>query len=113
MEKFQAFAHPWWVNLLVVVPAAAYFLWRRKGLGLTLRKKLIITAFALAFGFVEAAVFGFFPAAGGLFPGFNPGPPSGSSPVSPAPPPTQPPPPIPPPPPLPSPPPPAAPPPPP
>src|SRR5260370_19347104 len=76
MEKVQAFAHPWWVNLLVVVPAAAYFLWRRKGLGLTLRKKLIITAFALAFGFVEAAVVVFFPAAGGLFPRFHGRPPS-------------------------------------
>ncbi len=73
MEKFQAFAHPWWVNLLVVVPAAAYFLWRRKGLGLTLRKKLIITAFALAFGFVEAAVVVYLRAAVGLLPGYNGG----------------------------------------
>src|SRR5260370_21758284 len=79
MEKVQAFAHPWWVNLLVVVPAAAYFLWRRKGLGLTLRKKLIITAFALAFGFVEAAVVVFSRAAGGLFPGFNSRTPAGGS----------------------------------
>src|SRR5260370_42527053 len=71
MEKFQAFAHPWWVNLLVVVPAAAYFLWRRKGLGLTLRKKLIITAFALAFGFVEAAGFRSFRGAAGPFPGYS------------------------------------------
>src|SRR5260370_41697327 len=71
MEKFQAFAHPWWVNLLIVVPAAAYFLWRRKGLGITLRKKLIITAFALAFGFVEAAGVVFLRAGGGLFSSCN------------------------------------------
>jgi hypothetical protein len=71
MEKFQAFAHPWWVNLLIFVPAAAYFLWRRKGLELTLRKRLTITAFALAFGFVEAAVVVYLRAAVGLLPGTN------------------------------------------
>ena len=71
MEKFQAFAHPWWVNLLMIVPLAAFFLWRRKGLELTLRRKLIITAFALAFGFVEAAVVVYLRAAVGLLPGTN------------------------------------------
>jgi len=71
MEKFQAFAHPWWVNLLIIVPAAAYFLWRRKGLELTLQRKLIITAFALAFGFVEAAVVVYLRAAVGFLPGAN------------------------------------------
>jgi hypothetical protein len=71
MEKFQAFAHPWWVNLLIIVPATAYFLWRRKGLELTVRKKLTITAFALAFGFVEAAVVVYLRAAVGLLPGTN------------------------------------------
>jgi hypothetical protein len=69
MGQFQAFAHPWWVNLLLIVPAASYFLWRRKGLELTLRKKLTITAFALAFGFVEAAVVVYLRAAAGLSPG--------------------------------------------
>jgi len=71
MEKFPAFAHPWWVNLLIIVPAAAYFLWRGKGLELTLRKKLIITAFALAFGFVEAVVVVYLRAAAGLLSGYN------------------------------------------
>jgi hypothetical protein len=70
MEKFKAFAQPWWVNLLIVVPAASYFLWRRKGLELVPRKKLIITAFALAFGFVEAAVVVYLRAAVGLLPGY-------------------------------------------
>ena len=71
MEKFQPFAHPWWVNLLIIVPAAAYFLLRRKGLELTLQRKLIITAFALAFGFVEAAVVVYLRAAVGFLPGAN------------------------------------------
>ena len=71
MEKFQAFAHPWWVNLLIIVPLAAFFLWRRKGLEFTPRRKLIITAFALAFGFVEAAVVVYLRAAVGLLPGAN------------------------------------------
>src|SRR5215813_4036049 len=73
MGQFQAFAHPWWVNLLLTVPAGSYFLWRRKGLELPLRKKLIITAFALAFGFVEAAVVVYLRAAVGLLPGYNDG----------------------------------------
>jgi hypothetical protein len=71
MEKFQAFAHPWWVNLLIVVPAAMYFLWRREGLELTLRKKLTIVAFAVAFGFVEAAVVVYLRAALGELPGYH------------------------------------------
>jgi|SRR5215471_3157762 len=73
METFQAFARPWWVNLLILVPAAAYFLWRRKGLDLALRKKLIIAAFALAFGFVEAVVVVYLRAAAGLLRGYNGG----------------------------------------
>lgn len=71
MGQFQPFAHPWWVNLLLIVPAASYFLWRRRGLQLTLRKKLAITAFALAFGFVEAAVVVYLRAATGLLPGYT------------------------------------------
>src|SRR5215472_5754342 len=73
MGQFQPFAHPWWVNLLLIVPAASYILWRRKGLELTLRKKLVIAAFALAFGFVEAAVVVYLRAAAGLLPGYTDG----------------------------------------
>jgi hypothetical protein len=71
MEKFQVFAQPWWVNLLIVVPGAVYFLWRRKSLQLRWRHLLILAAFALAFGFVEAAVVVYLQAAGGLLPGYN------------------------------------------
>src|SRR5260370_21503819 len=73
MDKLQAYALPWWVNLFVVVTAAAWCLGGGKGLGRTLRKKLIITAFALAFGFVEAAVVVYLRAAVGLLPGYNGG----------------------------------------
>ena len=71
MESFQAFAHPWWVNLLLLVPAAAYFGWRRTGLELTLAKKLTIAAFALAFGFVEAAVVVYLHTAEGILPALD------------------------------------------
>jgi hypothetical protein len=71
MEKFQAFAHPWWVNLLIFVPVAMYSVWRRDGLDLTLRRKLTIATFALAFGFIEAAVVVYLRAALGDLPGYH------------------------------------------
>jgi hypothetical protein len=49
-------AQPWWVNLLLLVPALSYFFWRRRGLQLTWRKLLTLAVFGAAFGFVEAAV---------------------------------------------------------
>jgi hypothetical protein len=71
MGTFQLFAHPWWVNLLLLVPVAMYFLWRRDGLELSLRKKVTIAVFALAFGFVEAAVVVYLRAAIGELPGYH------------------------------------------
>ena len=71
MGTFHLFAHPWWVNLLVLVPVIMYFLWRRDGLDLSVRKKLMIAAFALAFGFVEAAVVVYLRAAIGDLPGYH------------------------------------------
>jgi hypothetical protein len=70
MEHFQAFAQPWWVNLLIVIPATAYFQ-RRKGLQLAWRRVLIVSIFAAAFGFVEASVVVYLRAAFGLLPGYN------------------------------------------
>lgn len=52
---FILFAKPWWVNLLIVVPVAVFWLWRKK-LKITNRTLLITGLFAVAFGFVEAAV---------------------------------------------------------
>jgi hypothetical protein len=73
MEKFQVFAQPWWVNLSIIVPCSMYFLWRRHKLLLAWRPLLTISAFALAFGFVEACVVVYLRAAAGLLPGYNGG----------------------------------------
>lgn len=73
MQNFQAFAQPWWVNLLIMVPGVVYFLWRRKNLQLVWRQMLAITVFALAFGFVEAAVVVYLRAAVGGLPGYSSG----------------------------------------
>jgi hypothetical protein len=71
MEKFQVWAQPWWVNLLVLIPPVAYFLWRRRGLQLRWRQLIILAVFAAAFGFVEAAVVVYLRAAVGLLPGYT------------------------------------------
>jgi hypothetical protein len=69
MENFQVFARPWWVNLLILLPGAVFFLSRQRGLQLGRRQTLTLTAFALAFGFVEAAVVVYLRADAGLLPG--------------------------------------------
>ena len=65
-------AEPWWVNLLLLVPPVAYFLWRRNG-GLALAPQQLLTSgvFAAAFGFVEAVVVAYLRAATGLLPGYQ------------------------------------------
>ncbi len=70
MEKFQVWAQPWWVNLLVFVPLIVWFLWRREGLLLSWRQLTILAGFAAAFGFVEAAIVVYLRAAAGLLPGY-------------------------------------------
>jgi hypothetical protein len=56
MGNFRLLAHPWWVNLLLLVPVVAYFLFRREKPQLTSRELLTSAMFALSFGFVEGAV---------------------------------------------------------
>ena len=70
MESFQTFAQPWWVNFSILVPGVIYFFSRRQGLQLAWRKIFALSAFALAFGFVEAAIVVYLRAAIGLLPGF-------------------------------------------
>jgi hypothetical protein len=71
MQKFQLFAQPWWVNLLILVPLTAYRRWRGKWLLLSTRQLVFITGFGVAFGFVEAAVVVYLRAAIGLLPGYT------------------------------------------
>lgn len=69
MSGFVLFAKPWWVNLLIVVPAVPLLMsvWQRLGIG---KARLLLAAlFGITFGFVEAAVVVYLRAAAGLWPG--------------------------------------------
>ena len=70
MGNFRLLAHPWWVNLLLLVPFVAYFLFRREKPQLTGHQLLTSAIFALSFGFVEGAVAIYLGAAVGLLPGY-------------------------------------------
>ena len=69
MANFRPFAHPWWVNLLLLVPLLAYLLFRRKQPRLTSGSLLACAVFALSFGFVEGAIAIYLGVALGLLPG--------------------------------------------
>jgi len=69
MDQFTLLARPWWVNLLVAVPFASWFAWRRTRLSLSRRTLLTGALFAIAFGFVEAAAVVYLGAASGLLRG--------------------------------------------
>lgn len=64
-------AEPWWVNLAILVPIAAYFSWRRSCIPLAASQLVIVALFAAAFGFVEATVVLYLRAAAGLLPGYQ------------------------------------------
>ena len=55
-EEFQLLAQPWWVNLLVLIPIGGFWWWRTPGLRLPAWQLGLLTIWAAAFGFVEAAV---------------------------------------------------------
>jgi hypothetical protein len=67
MERFQIWAQPWWVNLLLLVPVLSCCHWRQKGLLLSWRKLLMLALFGASFGFVEAAVVVYLRTAAGVF----------------------------------------------
>jgi len=71
MGEFRLLAHPLWVNLLVLIPVLLYFAWRIRGIQIPGRQLLFATIFALAFGFLEAAVAVYLSAAAGLLPGYT------------------------------------------
>jgi hypothetical protein len=62
-------AHPWWVNLTALIPVAAYLFWRRTGNCLSGAQLFFSALFAVAFGFLEAAVVVYLRAASDLLPG--------------------------------------------
>ncbi len=49
MGNFRLLAHPWWENLLLLVPLVAYFLFRREKPQLTRHHLLTSAIFALSF----------------------------------------------------------------
>ena len=71
MEKLQIWAHPWWVNLLALIPFIAYAAFRRKRALLNWRQLTTLAIFAASFGFVEAAVVVYLRSATGLLPGYR------------------------------------------
>lgn len=73
MEVFKFFAQPWWVNLLVVIPFVAYFIFRKRKLDLDREQLLLCFLFGIAFGLVEASVVIYLRAAFGMLsPAFQP-----------------------------------------
>ena len=71
MNEFLLFAQPWWVNLFIAIPFAAYYVWRKEGLLISKSTLIISGLFGIAFGFVEASVVVYLRAAVGLLPGYG------------------------------------------
>ena len=64
--EFMLLAKPLWVNLLITAPIISYFIWRKQKLKISNYVLLTAGIFAIAFGFVEAAVVIYLRAAIGL-----------------------------------------------
>lgn len=71
MEKLQIWAHPWWVNLLALIPFITYAAFRRKRALPNWRQLTTLAIFAASFGFVEGAVVVYLRSATGLLPGYR------------------------------------------
>jgi hypothetical protein len=71
MNQFQLWAHPLWVNLLVLIPLVAAFSFQKAGRLFGGQRLVLIAFFAVAFGFVEASVVVYLRAATGLLPGYT------------------------------------------
>ncbi|MGA3213137.1 MAG: hypothetical protein ABSD20_17675 [Terriglobales bacterium] len=70
-DEFILLAQPWWVNLLVLIPVLSYPVFRKSGIRIAWSQLILVGIFALAFGFVEAAVVIYIRASIGLLPGFQ------------------------------------------
>ncbi len=69
MAGFVLIATPWWVNLLILIPAVPFLLSKTEKLRIGRKRLLVVALFGVAFGFVEAAVVIYLRAATGLWPG--------------------------------------------
>ncbi len=69
MSGFALLATPWWVNLLILIPVVPYLTSRKEKIHVGKKRLLVTALFAIAFGFVEAAVVVYLRAATGLWPG--------------------------------------------
>jgi len=69
--SYYGLAYPYWVNLLLLVPLAAWLSWRRRPLQLTRADLFYLALFGIGFGFVEAAVVVYLRAAAGMLPGYH------------------------------------------
>lgn len=70
MNRFQLFASPWWVNLLIIIPILLFVYWRKNKLDISLKMLLFITLFGIAFGYLENACVIYLRAGTGLLPGY-------------------------------------------
>jgi hypothetical protein len=70
MQTLSWIPQPWWVNLLWLVPPVIFYAFRQRRLSLSVSQLGAAAVFAVAFGFMEAAVVVYLRAAVGLLPGF-------------------------------------------
>jgi hypothetical protein len=68
MSGIVLLATPWWVNLFILIPVVPYLLLKKEKLRIRRKRLLVVALFAVAFGFVEAAVVVYLRAATGLWP---------------------------------------------
>ncbi|MDE2188760.1 MAG: hypothetical protein KGJ35_03485 [Patescibacteria group bacterium] len=70
MQSVNFFATPWWVNLLILIPVAAFVYSRKNKFFISRRRLAVVALFGIAFGFVEASVVIYLRAVLGLLPGY-------------------------------------------
>lgn len=69
MPGTVSIASPWWVNLLILIPLVPFLLFRKDKMHIGGKRLVVSALFAVAFGFVEAAVVVYLRASTGMLPG--------------------------------------------